>query len=112
MLGMGYAVLAEKSGVSLPTVVRTLSANNPNASFANVGAIAEALGMRLNLEQEVGVADLREQQAMRKARRISKMVQATSGLESQALDPGDVDEMTRQTAHELLAGSPRKLWSD
>src|SRR5262249_41914553 len=32
--------------LAIPTVARTLSANNPNASFANVAAVAEALGMR------------------------------------------------------------------
>jgi transcriptional regulator with XRE-family HTH domain len=112
MLKMSYAIVAKRSGVSTPTVIRILSGSNPNASFASVVRIAEAVGMGVKFEPETGVADLRERQAENKARRLSRMVQGTSGLEAQAIDADDLEGMTRQTAHELLAGSARKLWNE
>ena len=112
MLKMSYAIVAKRSGVSTPTVIRILSGSNPNASFASVVRIAEGLGMGVKFEPETGVADLRERQAQNKARRLSRMVQGTSGLEAQAIDDDDLEGMTRQTAHELLAGSARKLWNE
>ncbi len=109
---MSNAVLARRSGVSLPTVVRILSGRNDNASLHNVASIAEALGLRLKMESEIGVADFREHQARQKARLLAGIVQGTSGLEGQALDDVALGDMTRQTVHELLAGSPRKLWDE
>ncbi len=44
-LGLIVETLAKRSGVSRPTVQRILSGSNPTASFANVLAIAEALGL-------------------------------------------------------------------
>ena len=111
-LRMTFGILARRSGVSLPTVRRTLAGRNPNASLGNVAAIAETLGMRIGLEQTEGVGDFLERQATRKARRLSGIVQGTMGLESQAVNPGELNDMTRQTVHELLAGSPRRLWSE
>ena len=52
-----------------------------------------------------------EQQAESKAETIVRMVQGTSSLEVQAVDPGTYREMVKQTVHELMAGSRRKLWS-
>src|SRR5258708_969693 len=109
-LRMTFATLARRSGVSVPTVTRTLSGHNPNASLENVAAIADALGMTVSLMQKVGVGDLREEQALRKARRLSGIVQGTLGLESQAVNDGELNELTRQIVHELLAGPSRKLW--
>jgi hypothetical protein len=57
------------------------------------------------------VQDIREQQAEAKAQELVGMVQATCGLESQAVDQEHIDEMVRQTVHELLAGPNRKLWA-
>jgi len=111
-LRMSYAVLAKKSGVSMPTVVRILSGRNPQASFASVLAIANVLGIDVKFEQKTPVEELRENQARRKARRLVGMVQGTSALESQALDEDEINEMTRRTVHELLAGSPRRLWEE
>ncbi len=111
-LRMSYAALAKRSGVSLPTVVRTLVGHNPQVSFANVFAIAKALAMEVKVEPNEAAHIVREQQAQEKARKLVGMVQGTSALEAQAVDEGTLDEMTRQTMHELLAGSGRKLWSD
>jgi transcriptional regulator with XRE-family HTH domain len=109
-LGMSYQALARRSGVSMPTVVRILMGRNPQASFGNVSAIAQALGMTVSIEPTHSPQDVRERQAQTKARKLVGIVQGTSGLEAQAVDPDRLESMTRQTVHELLAGSPRRLW--
>jgi len=110
-LGMSHAVLAQKAHLSLPTVQRILSGRQTNASWANVVALAEALGMAIDIRAVTDTEDLREKQARRKAEQLVKMVQGTSGLEGQALDQQKFDQMLRRTVHELLAGPDRKLWS-
>jgi transcriptional regulator with XRE-family HTH domain len=105
-LGITYKALAKRSGVPMPTVVRILSGSDSGARYANVQAIASALGDDADLEQ------FRETQARRKAQHLVAMVQGTSGLEGQALDEATIARMVNQTVHELLAGSGRKLWSD
>ena len=47
-LGLSQSALAERSGVSLPTVQRILSGHSPAASFENTLAIAQVLGMQLD----------------------------------------------------------------
>ncbi len=111
-LGMSYAVLAKRSGVSMTTVVRILSGQNPQASFENVCAVAAALDLAVRVEPTASAEEVRERQARRKAEQLVGMVQGTSGLEGQALEEETLAQMTRQTAHELLAGSPRRLWGE
>jgi transcriptional regulator with XRE-family HTH domain len=111
-LGMTYGAVAVRSGVSLPTVQRILSGDHPNPTFANVNAIARALDMTLGSEPQSPADILRERQAAKRARELVGLVQATSALEGQALDADSVERMVRQTIHELLAGSPRKLWAE
>ena len=112
VLGLSYELLARRSGVSRPTVQRILTGRQPAASFANVAVIAEALGLGLRFESRVEPGRLKQEQAERKARSLVALVQGTSGLEGQAVDRGAVESMVEQTAHELLAGPKRKLWSE
>jgi transcriptional regulator with XRE-family HTH domain len=111
-LGLSYELLSRRCGVSRPTVQRILSGHHAAASFANVLAIAESLGLGLRFDSEVDTRDLRQEQAERKAKKLVALVQGTSGLEGQAVDEKSVESMVEQTMHELLAGSKRKLWSD
>ncbi len=106
--GMTYPVLANRSGVPIPTLKRIFADNSAKASLANVLAIAEALGMSMGLNETI---DVRMAQARKKARRVVGMVQGTSALESQALDEEQIKQMIERTVHELLAGSNRKLWA-
>ncbi|MAD80331.1 MAG: hypothetical protein CMJ50_05730 [Planctomycetaceae bacterium] len=108
-LGMSAETLAQRSGLSRQTVHRVLSGGS--ASFQNVIAIAGVLGMSHSFLATKSVQDIREQQAEAKAQELVGMVQATCGLESQAVDQEHIDEMVRQTVHELLAGPNRKLWA-
>jgi hypothetical protein len=111
-LGMTYGALAKRSSVSLPTVVRILSGHHRHASFANVTAVAAALGFDLTLKATTPVDELRKRQALLKAKGLIAMLQGTSSLDGQALDDETRMRMIRQTAHELLSGSPRRLWSE
>ena len=111
-LGLSYELLSKRSGVSRPTVQRVLSGNHAEASFANVVAIAESLGLAVRLDSTVDVRDLKREQAKRKAKKLVSLVQGTSGLEGQAVDKKAIESMVEQTTHELLAGSKRKLWSE
>lgn len=111
-LGMSHVTVARRSGVSLPTVHRILSGVHPNASLANVQAIAQALGLRLRFDAVEPSEDLREKQARKKARELVGIVQGTSALEGQAVDQKAIGQMIRRTVHELLAGSERKLWAE
>lgn len=96
----------------MPTVVRILGGDSPHSSYENVAAIAAALGFSVELEENLGVNEVRERQARQKAQRLVGMVQGTSGLEGQALSGSEVADLTQQTFYELLSGSGRDLWSD
>ena len=110
-LGMSHATVAARSGVSEPTVKRILGGQLAEASFANVVAVAEALGMTVGLG-ETDAEELCRQQARRKAERIARLVQGTSALESQAVDRAAYERLVERSFHELMAGSRRRLWAE
>jgi transcriptional regulator with XRE-family HTH domain len=111
-LGLSYELLSKRCGVSRPTIQRILSGQYAEASFANIVAIAESMGLGLCLDSKVDARTLRREQAERKAKKLVALVQGTSGLEGQAVNEKAVESMIDQTTHELLAGSKRKLWSE
>jgi transcriptional regulator with XRE-family HTH domain len=108
---MSFAVVAARSGVSEPTVKRILGGQIGEASFANVVAIAEALGASLSMS-ETDPDEMRRLQAHRKAEQVARLVQGTSALESQAVDAESYKRLVERSFHELLAGSKRRLWSE
>ncbi len=108
-LGMSRTVLSKRSRVSLPTVNRILTGQHIAASFSNVMAIAKTLGMEITTAAKTRSYDFRQQQAMRKARKLVSMVQGTSALEGQGLDDQELEEMVGRTSKELFL-SNRKLW--
>jgi transcriptional regulator with XRE-family HTH domain len=108
---MSRPVLAARSDVSLPTVNRVLNGGEERATYANLRAIAQALGMDFELKPTISEQDFAEQQARAKAEEIARMVQGTSALESQAVDRETYDQIIRQAIHELMAGPKRRLWS-
>ena len=111
-LGLSYDLLSKRCGVSRPTVQRILSGRQTTAGISNILAIADALGLALRFDSQVAPHKLKREQAERKAKRLVALVQGTSGLEGQAVDRETVESMVEQTAHELLAGSKRRLWSE
>jgi transcriptional regulator with XRE-family HTH domain len=111
-LGLSQSALAERSGVSLPTVHRILAGHSPAASFDNTLAIAQALGMQLDAVPLLKTQELLEQQARKKAEQLVRMVQGTSALEGQGVSGNQIAHMIRKTVRELLAGSRRRLWAE
>ena len=111
-LGLSQSALAERSGVSLPTVQRILTGHSPAASFENTVAIAEAVGMQLDAIPILPAQEILELQARKKAERLVGMVQGTSALEAQAVSARHLGQMIKKTVQELLAGSRRRLWAE
>jgi transcriptional regulator with XRE-family HTH domain len=111
-LRMSRPALARRSGVSLPTVNRILSGKHEAPTLPVLTAIAEALGMELRLRPVAKPEVFAERQAREVARKVVRLVQGTSGLEGQAVDPPTLRRLERRTEQELLAGSPRRLWGD
>ena len=111
-LGLSYELLAQRSGVSRPTVQRILSGRYPSASLASVVAIGDALGLELRFVPTATLEQLKREQARKKAEKLAALVQGTCGLEGQGVDRAGFDAMVDQTTLELLAGSKRRLWSE
>ena len=111
-LGLSQSALAERSGVSLPTVQRILSGHSAAASFENAVGIAQAMGMQMDVVPIFPAQEILEQQARKKAERLVGMVQGTAALEAQAVSSWHIGQMINKTVHELLAGSRRRLWTE
>jgi len=110
-LGISKRQLADRSGVSLATVLRILGGRIDSATVANVRAISSVLGINLTASTTCTSYEAQEREATSKAEDIVAMVQGTSALEGQAVDPAVRQEMVNRTVHELMAGSKRRLWS-
>jgi transcriptional regulator with XRE-family HTH domain len=110
-LGMTLECLADRAGLSLPTVVRILSGKHLSAGIDNVFAICRALDVGLGIVRQPQPRTIRKRQAKRKAEYLVGMLQGTSGLEGQGLDEQTMKEMKEQTVNDLLAGPRRRLWS-
>lgn len=107
---MSIAALATRSGVSVATVKRILGGKFNAASVGSVAAVAEALGTPLQFAQS-SAEEFRCAQARTKAQLLTRLVQGTSALECQAVGRETYDALVERSYHELLAGSPRRLWS-
>ena len=108
-LQMPLAVLCERSGVSVSTANRALSGCGA-VSFATVARIADALGVELSCVRSRSIAEMRHHEAAVAAKRMVSMVQGTSALEGQAVDPEQLALMEQRTEAELLSAGPG-LWA-
>jgi transcriptional regulator with XRE-family HTH domain len=108
---MTLDALAERSGVSLPTVQRVLAGDQARASLPSVLALADALEMRLDLEPRSDADEVLDREARRKAERLVGMVHGSAALEGQGLDEPTRERMIQRTVHELRAGSKRRIWA-
>lgn len=100
-LGMSYAVLADRSGVSPATVKRVVGDPDYDPSVSTLCAVAEALGVSLDLRARHDVDAMLDRQARRKAEQLAGVVQ---GPQARA-------RMVKRTVSLLLAGSRRRLWA-
>jgi len=116
-LGMPKTLAAVRAGLSLATVNRLLSAGEKRPRLDSVSALAGALGLEVVIGDRPRVRavesaiSFRERQARAKARRLVEIVQGSMALEAEGVPAEIVSEMERETVHELLAGSARRLWS-
>lgn len=110
MLGMTYATLARRSGVSVATVERALSNRPYKVSLEDVLAIASALGMNLQLQEDTDPVEMVRRQAETKARKLVDMVQGTCLLEAQGIDNDQRQQMIREATLQLLNSPRRRLW--
>lgn len=110
-LGMSVAVIAQRSGVSAPTVTRILSGKHPSAHFDHVMAIADVLGVDINVRGTQDPEVMKRRQAMQKAQYIMKLVRGNSALEATETSQEAYQRMLNKTVNELMAGSNRALWA-
>ena len=111
-LGLSCAAVADRAGIGLRTVQRALSGRGVMPELGTMERIAHALGASIALKlHERDIDRMKEDQAKAKAKRLVALTQGTSGLEAQAVPAKAVARMVKKTTHELLSGSPRKLWA-
>ncbi len=111
-IGISCSVLARRTGISLRSVQRILSGDEVNPGFATLSALARELGIGVRFDDQLPIASIRRRQAERKADRVLAIVQGSSALEGQAVSRQTMKKLREKTINELLAGSPRKLWSN
>lgn len=109
---MSRVTLARRAKVSVPTVHRVLTGKELAPSVATVAALAEALGMAVQIVETVDADEFRERQAKLRAAQVIGLVQGTMGLESQAVDPKTIESLTKRNVNRLLAGPSRRLWDE
>ena len=111
-MGLTYANLARRAGLSPRTVERALSdgIEKSHIEFESIASLAEALGIELYSEKE-DANTIRRRQAQTKADRLVGLVQGNSALEAQGLDASAIQQMRERAVRDLLAGSNRALWA-
>ena len=72
----------------------------------------QTLALTMNFGVQADAETLRRQRATEKARAIVDSVQASSGLEGQAVGEADLQRMTERTVNDLLSGPKTQLWRD
>jgi len=113
-LGMSYAVLAARSGVSEATLKRMLNADDQQQHSPRIDcltAVLDSLGMSLVTKPTLKVEELRYREADAKARRLVQLLQGTSALEEQGLDKAEIERLVSKARQELLDGTNRRLWA-
>ncbi len=108
---MGITVdnLAQLSGIGVRTVHRLLSGDD--VKLSTVEKITETMGLDLAGNTIVPLNKLREQRARQKALHLATLVQGTSTLEKQGLNPKGIDQVIKLFEHALLNGQYRnRLW--
>jgi transcriptional regulator with XRE-family HTH domain len=110
-LRMTIPQLARRTGVSTATVARVLRSES-TVAIGHVQAVAEALGMTVELRTQASARSLVRRAARAKAVRAVSLVQATSALEGQGLSKAQLDAMIDRTCDELHATGGKTLWAE
>jgi transcriptional regulator with XRE-family HTH domain len=115
-LGVSFAALSERTGISAPTLKRIFS-GKVSPALDKIQSIAGVLGVEIRVNGKIevdathSVEYVRKRVAEEKAKWLVGLAQGTSALEAQAVGPDTIREMVERTIHELLAGPNRKLWA-
>ena len=110
-LEIPYKILAERAGIAMVTVQRALS-GSAGVRLDTLLAIAENLGLDLDVQPSRKVNEMREEQAQKKARRLVGMAQGMAGLECQGVSSEILKQTEDNIVHELLSGSNIRLWNE
>jgi transcriptional regulator with XRE-family HTH domain len=110
-LGIPYEDLAARSGVSVATAKRILTGHFESASFKHVAAIAETMGLSLDMREESPAFAVRQRAAEQQATRLVRMVMGTSALEAQQISEDQARTLVQESVLRLLQGSPRQVWA-
>ena len=108
-LGMPMVVLARRAQLGARTVQRTLSGEADGATLGTVTKIANALGVSFTAQFDEAMP---QRAAAQKAQALANLVQGTSALEDQGVDPRVLRQITDQLKYKLLSGSRAKLWHE
>ena len=90
---MTFEALSKRSDVPVSTLKAIFKKGVEHATFSNVAAIADALGVDIEFANQVDSYELLHQQAQKKALELVGMVQGTSGLEAQAVEKSQFELM-------------------
>jgi transcriptional regulator with XRE-family HTH domain len=116
-LRMSFPALSDRTGVSVPALKQIFSGHRDNPTLQTIQAIATALGVEIRINEQLEIVDqstafdFRKRAAEEKAERLVRLVQGTSALESQAVDPTDLRAMVKQTVYDLMAGPSKRIWA-
>ncbi len=107
---MTFDALSARSGVPVSTLKAIFRKGVEHATFSNFAAIANAIGVEIEISITLDGYELMHQQAVTKARELVGLVQGSSALEAQGVETSQVENMVQRLVHKLMAGSSRKLW--
>ena len=110
-LAMPVRALSVRSGVSTATINRILHCKE-TPSFGVIIALANSLGISLEIKDVKSPADMRLEAAYEIAHRTVSMVQGSSALEVQSVDESTQKLAEQEIVTSLLAKAKRNLWGN
>lgn len=111
-LGITNGYLAQKTGLSIPTVQRILANKDHSVELAGLLSIADILGIDITASVSRSAQDMLKEKANNKAEKLLQLVRGNSALEGNEIDLGTYQDLLQRTVDDLLKGSKRALWVD
>ncbi len=113
-IGMTKEMVAERSGLSPPTVNRILAGQEKRLVLAALGALANTLSVVVSIGASTEYREVGSKYARSKPKPRHDSLWACSrerwGWKRRGVEPQALDQMISQTKCELLAGSRQRLW--
>lgn len=113
-LGMSESYIAERAGLSQPTVHRIFSGKHNKTAWNDLIEIGHVIGVEINMEgiRITPAEKILDRQAEQIATHMTRIMQATSQLEGQGLAEKQQEKLKAENKLWLLAGSRKKLWME